>query len=256
MNEKELRQKFVNKAIEYVGVAEGSSKHKYIIDTYNKIVPLPVNYKVKYTDAWCATFVSAIAKLCGLLDVVPAECSCNRQIALAKKMGIWVENDAYVPKTGDIILYDWDDNGIGNDTGSSEHVGIVVSVSGNTIKVIEGNYNDKVGYRNIAINGRYIRGFICPKFASKATDKEIVSSLSSKRSVCQVELGILKKGSKGQSVKALQAMLVGFGYSVGSSGIDGHFGSNTESAVKKYQKAKSIEIDGIVGQNTWMKLLK
>ena len=256
MNEKELRQKFVNKAIEYVGVAEGSSKHKYIIDTYNKIVPLPVNYKVKYTDAWCATFVSAIAKLCGLLDVVPAECSCNRQIALAKKMGIWVENDAYVPKIGDIILYDWDDNGIGNDTGSSEHVGIVVSVSGNTIKVIEGNYNDKVGYRNIAINGRYIRGFICPKFASKATDKEIVSSSSSKRSVCQVELGILKKGSKGQSVKALQAMLVGFGYSVGSSGIDGYFGSNTESAVKKYQKAKSIEIDGIVGQNTWMKLLK
>lgn len=256
MNEKELRQKFVNKAIEYVGVAEGSSKHKYIIDTYNKIVPLPVNYKVKYTDAWCATFVSFVAKECNLLSIVPAECSCQRQIELWKKLGRWEENDAYVPSVGDIIYYSWTDNGSGDCKNASDHVGIVVLVSGSTIKVIEGNKNDSVSYRNITVNGRYIRGYGKPNFASKATDKEIVSSSSSKRSVCQVELGILKKGSKGQSVKALQAMLVGFGYSVGSSGIDGHFGSNTESAVKKYQKAKSIEIDGIVGQNTWMKLLK
>ena len=58
MSKSQLRQKFVNEAIKYVGVKEGSAKHKYIIDTYNKIVPLPSGYKVKYTDAWCATFVS------------------------------------------------------------------------------------------------------------------------------------------------------------------------------------------------------
>ena len=64
MTEKELRENFVSKAISFVGSNEGSSKHKYIIDTYNKIVPLPVNYKVKYTDSWCATFVSFVAKAC------------------------------------------------------------------------------------------------------------------------------------------------------------------------------------------------
>ena len=35
-----------------------------------------------------------------------------KMIALAKKMGIWVENDSYVPDSGDYILYDWQDNGI------------------------------------------------------------------------------------------------------------------------------------------------
>lgn len=38
------RQNFVNTAISYLGVVEGSEKHKYIIDTYNKISPLPQGY--------------------------------------------------------------------------------------------------------------------------------------------------------------------------------------------------------------------
>lgn len=81
------RQNFVNTAISYLGVVEGSEKHKYIIDTYNKISPLPQGYKVKYTDSWCATFVNAIAKFCGLLNIIPAECSCPRQITLWQKLG-------------------------------------------------------------------------------------------------------------------------------------------------------------------------
>ena len=48
-------------------------------------------------------------------------------------MGIWVENDAYTPSTGDMTLYDWDDNGVGDNTGSADHIGIVVSVSVKTL---------------------------------------------------------------------------------------------------------------------------
>ncbi len=258
MNEKELRQKLVDEAIKYIGVKEGSSKHKYIVDTYNKISPLPVNYKVKYTDAWCATFVSFIAKQCGLLDIVPAECGCERQIELWKKLGRWEEKDSYKPSVGDIVYYDWQDNGVGDNKGHSDHVGIVVSVSNNMIKVIEGNMDDKVGYRNIAVDGKTIRGFGKPNFASKATKTSSVnnSNSSSKGSACSVELSILKKGSKGQSVKALQAMLKGFGYSIGLSGIDGHFGTSTEKAVKKYQEKEKLSVDGIVGVATWTSLLK
>lgn len=84
-------------------------------------------------------------------------------------MGIWVENDAYKPSAGDMILYDWQDSGSGDNTGSADHIGIVVSVSGSTIKVIEGNMSNAVGYRNIAVNGKYIRGFVTPKYSSKAT---------------------------------------------------------------------------------------
>ena len=88
---------------------------------------------------------------------------------LAKQKGIWVESDSYTPKQGDLILYDWDDTGSGDASSGADHIGIVVSVSGKSIKVIEGNNGDAVAYRTIQVNGRYIRGFVTPKYASKAT---------------------------------------------------------------------------------------
>ena len=83
-------------------------------------------------------------------------------------MGRWAEDDAYIPAPGDYIFYDWDDSGLGDNTGWPEHVGIVVSVTGNVIRVIEGNKNDAVGYREVMVNGRYIRGYGVPDYASKA----------------------------------------------------------------------------------------
>lgn len=94
------------------------------------------------------------------------------EVVMLKNMGIWVENDAYTPSAGDMILYDWDDNGVGDNTGSADHIGIVVSVSGGVIKVIEGNKSNAVGYRELAVNGKYIRGFVTPKYSSKATKEE------------------------------------------------------------------------------------
>lgn len=252
MNEKELRQNFVDKAISYLGADEGGLIHKHIIDTYNKIKPLPGGYKVKYTDAWCATYVSAIASMCGLLDIIPAECSCNRQIELWKKMGRWQEKDNYVPAVGDIIYYAWKDSGVGDCTLGSDHVGIVASVSNGRIKVIEGNYSDSVGYRTLAVNGRFVRGYGLPNFASKATSGTISSS---KESVCDVELKVLKQGSQGSAVKALQILLEGNNCKCGKSGPDGIFGGDTLLAVKKFQREKNLDTDGIVGKNTWAKLL-
>lgn len=64
-------------------------------------------------DAWCATSVSAAFIAVGLSNIFPCvECSCENMINLAISAGIWVENDAYVPDVGDVILYDWDDNGV------------------------------------------------------------------------------------------------------------------------------------------------
>ena len=72
-------------------------------------------------------------------------------------------------KVGDVILYDWQDNGVGDNMGSADHVGIVYSVSGNSFVVIEGNYSNTVKKRNLVVNQRCIRGFIAPKYSSKAT---------------------------------------------------------------------------------------
>lgn len=258
MTEKEIRQKFVNMAVSYLGTKEGSEKHKFIVDSYNCIRPLPVGYVLKTSDAWCAAFTSAMAYLCNLLDVFPAECSCNRQIELAKKMGIWVENDAYVPQPADLVLYDWNDSGAGDNTGGSEHVGIVVSVANGVIKVVEGNCDNAVNYRNIKVNGRYIRGYICPRYAAKASKEQpvVTKPTSSAKDVgIVVNLKVLKKGDKSDMVRAMQMLLVGNGCSVGKSGADGIFGEDTYKAVKKYQGRMRIAQDGIVGKNTWSMLL-
>ena len=64
-------------------------------------------------------------------------------------------------------------------------------------------------------------------------------------------LPTLKRGSKGEYVTLLQTKLVNQGYSVGSYGIDGDFGSATEKAVKQFQRDHGLTADGIVGAKTW-----
>ena len=125
-------------------------------------------YKVTYTDAWCATFVSAVAVKLGYTRIIPTECSCNYMIRGFQSIGCWVENDAYVPKAGDVIFYDWQDIGIGDNVGSSDHVGIVEKCDGRTITVIEGNISNKVGRRTLAVNGKYIRGFGVPAYTTQS----------------------------------------------------------------------------------------
>ena len=169
MTEQELRNKVVQTARGYLGSKEADGTHKKIIDGYNAHKPLARGYLVKYIDAWCATFVSFIGIVCGLTDIMPTECGCGAMIDLYKKKGRWQENDAHRPQPADIIMYDWDDNGVGDCTGYPEHVGIVKEVNGNTITVIEGNMNDAVGERTLQVNGRFIRGYCLPDYASKAS---------------------------------------------------------------------------------------
>lgn len=170
MTEAQLRQEFIGIMQEWVGLKRSNKSHAPIIDTYNEHTPLPRGYKVTYSDAYCATTVSAAAIKAELTDIMPIECSCYYLIEQAKKMGIWQENDDYVPSVGDWILYDWQDNGVGDNTGTPDHVGAVEKVVGSTITVIEGNINGGVvGRRNMVVNGKYIRGYICPKYSQKAT---------------------------------------------------------------------------------------
>lgn len=60
-------------------------------------------------------------------------------------------------------------------------------------------------------------------------------------------------GSKGDDVKELQTLLKNNGYNLD---VDGSFGPKTQAAVKAYQKANGLDVDGIVGTNTWGALTK
>lgn len=66
---------------------------------------------------------------------------------------------------------------------------------------------------------------------------------------------MLRRGDRGDSVKELQRLLIGFGYNVGTYGADGVFGADTESAVKSFQSHNGLDADGIVGPKTWRQLL-
>lgn len=206
MTEKELRSKVVATAQKYLGFKESDGSHKKIIDLYNSHKPLARGYKVRYTDEWCATYTSAIGIECGLTDIMPCECSCSKLINLYTKLGRWMETDSYKPEAGDLIIYDWEDSGKGENKNKPNHIGIVVSVSGNTIKVIEGNKNEAVAYRNIAVNGRYIRGFCLPNYASKAT----VAKPAPKPNVTDIKVGdtvMVKLGAKNYTGKGLASFV-------------------------------------------------
>lgn len=242
------RTKIVAQAQEWVGLKESDGSYKKIIDIYNSHKPLAGGYKLQYKDAWCAGFASAVAIACGAADIIPTEVGCGRHIELFKKRGIWVEDDSYVPAPGDYIFYDWKDDGIGENVEGASHVGIVEKVENGVITVIEGNYSNSVKRRTLRVNGRYIRGYGVPKYDEEPKEEK-------KESNPAAGLPMLRKGSKGDCVRALQILLIGYKYSCGAYGADGDFGPATYDAVRRFQKANGLGVDGIVGPLTWAKLL-
>ncbi len=175
MTELELRNKVVDVIRGWLGWSEANGKFRSIIDLYNTQRPLPRGYAVQYDDEWCATCVTAAGIQAGLHDIILGECGCGKMIELYRAAGRWEENDAYRPEPGDIIMYDWQDTGKGDNTGGADHVGIVEKVVGNTITIIEGNKGEAVARRTLAVNGRYIRGYCLPDYASKAEEDSEVS---------------------------------------------------------------------------------
>lgn len=279
--------KVVEQAKAWLGKKEADGTHKAIIDVYNAHKPLPNGYNVKYTDSWCATFVSAVAISLGYTDIIPIECSCQRMIELFKKAGRWAENENRTPLPGDIVFYDWEDKGTGDNQGWSDHVGIVEKLSGGKLTVIEGNYSNAVKRREIAVNGKFIRGFGIPRYdtenatqgknepvkvVNKTTTAEEYSLTAFVKEV-QKAIGAKVDGIAGVEtigktitvsaktnrlhavVKPIQKRLNALGYNCGT--VDGIAGAKFTAAVQAYQKANGCVSDGIITarNKTWKKLL-
>lgn len=178
----ELRNELIKDAESFLGAEQGSAKHKDLVNIFNKVKP--DGWAMTYSAPWCADAASAFAIYTFGVEKArkyfPLSANCGTIITKAKKMGIWVENDAYKPDKGDWVLYDWDDSGRGDNKGDPDHVGTVIKVEKSKIYVIEGNMTlrDKhgrviaksiVGERELSVNGRYIRGFATPDYAAMAT---------------------------------------------------------------------------------------
>ena len=172
MTEHELRKRVCAIMAGWVGGARGSAQHLDILKTYNEYRPLARGYRMQVKDDWCACAVSVAFIKAGIASFTGTECSCGSFITLAKARGIWIEDDAHRPEIGDAIIYAWSDDGKGDNTTGHNHIGIVTAVSdsGKSFTVIEGNMGaaSKVGTRQMTVNGRYIRGFICPDYRAIA----------------------------------------------------------------------------------------
>ena len=268
MTEKQLREYVVNEFLKWEGYNKTNGGHTKIVNLYNSLSPLPSGYSLKKSDAWCQATIGALAKQLKLEKILLPECSCNRAIALYKKAKRWEENDSYVPSIGDLVYYDWQDSGVGDNKGVADHVGMVVSVTGKTsFTVLEGNYSNSVKKRTMKVNDRYIRGFALPDYKTAAKTYKIVTSTNTNTSTnnkvntpnkvkitgCSCYLPQLKRGHVDDSVKVLQTILNYLGYNCGN--VDGSFGLETDTAIKKYQKAQGLSADGVVGKDTWKALV-
>ena len=179
------------------------------------------------------------------------------------------------PKVGDIVIFKYNCE--------FAHTGIVVGVMGDYFETIEGNTNNgntivpnggsvcKKSYYNSKLPGTK---FCTPNWSlinsipSSTTSKnwivELQAECNKQGFSKQVVDGVagpntlngcpmLQVGASGKITRILQQRLTNLGYS--TNGIDGMFGQNTKQAVMNFQKSRKMSVDGIVGKNTWSKLL-
>ena len=242
-----LVDSIINTAKTYIGTTEGSKNHREIIDLYNK-GRYSDAYQMTMNDPWCCAFVVAMFVECNAGDIIPCYAACDQMISMFKSWGRWKARSATV-NVGDIIFYDW------NADGSADHVGIVVQNRFGDLSIIEGNKTDSVSYRNVPSSYPHIIGYGVPNYDGSDGN----SSVNSTGGISDLDknyintLPLLFKGCKSIFVKVLQLLLNYYGGC--ELDLDGDFGPRTYNAVKVYQKANNIEVDGVVGRETWTQLL-
>ena len=152
-------------ATSLIGVETGTPEHLKLVKDYNSVYPLPVGYPVKSTDDWCDVFVTTVFQREGLSHLIGRECGVERHIQIFKNLGIWNEDGASTPKSGDIITFNWDQDYQQND-GWADHIGIVEYVENGLIHTIEGNSGEAgTVKRNVyRIGHGNIRGFATPRY--------------------------------------------------------------------------------------------
>ena len=179
------------------------------------------------------------------------------------------------PKVGDIVIFYYG--------GQFAHTGIVIKVNGDYFETIEGNTNNgstivpnggsvcKKSYYNSKLPGTK---FCTPDWSlinnnpSSTTSKNWITELQNEcnkqgfsKQVVDGVAGpntlngcpLLQYSASGNITRILQQRLTDLGFN--TKGIDGIFGQNTKKAVMNFQKSRNLLVDGIVGRNTWSKLL-
>lgn len=171
--------------------------------------------------------------------------SCTSMQNRMSKSDEWDEPETW-PIRGDIIFFDWDHV---SEERPLDHVGVVTEVKNGIVYYVNGNGSSStiVTRQTINLTNNTIAYWMRYKEKSNNSNSILNNNFN-------INIRLLKIGDTGKDVKSLQRLLFADGYSVGPAGDDGDFGVQTEKAVIKFQKAHSLEPDGIVGEKTFRSL--
>ena len=98
--------------------------------------------------------------VCCFAGIIPKSVACINGVNWFKDRGLWKDkSENYIPKEGDIIFFDWEDDG------SVDHVGIVIKVKNNEVYTVEGNsIDDKCRQLVYNIDSNVIFGYGVPNY--------------------------------------------------------------------------------------------
>src|SRR5262245_34320544 len=190
-------------------------------------------------EAWCDMFLAECALLAGgpeLLKLVGD----HYRTTLHAKMFIdddrWTKGDDGIRK-GDVVFFDWDNGLMPRDI---DHVGVVYAVD-DMIHTVEGNRSNRVSRFHYSKNHNRIVGYGRPRYTTEASLPQVPDF---------PEIGF----GPTLDVKSVQELLLNRGYSVGRAGVDGDFGPDTATALKRFQRRHGLTDTGTVDEKTWDEL--
>lgn len=180
----------------------GDSQKRELISYYNEncvsLVKPSRRYRMKFEDNWCAMFTSVVAHKAGLTrGQFPFEVSVFEQVKIAKEWKTFVKGSSGINE-GDLIIYDWFADG------TLDHVGIVAEVTGDYLKVIEGNYQNTVKTRYLKAASPAISGYISLQGVSVPTNETRLKRLTRAVLMGDYGDGMERKGLLGDDYLEVQ----------------------------------------------------
>lgn len=248
MTIEEAKSRLLRWAANQVGYHEGENNY----NRYAESTDLQRLYGWRpQNQPWCDIFVDA-----GFIECFGLELASrltyqpvgHGSAACRYSAGFYSANEAFysAPQVGDQAFFFCD--------GGINHTGIVESISGHIVNTIEGNSSDRVSRNAYLLGSSIIAGYGRPNWAAvigedpapedPQEDPEKPSEPVSEYCdyTYKVETHLLKKGNRGAQVKNMQILLNGHGFDCGKA--DGVFGDNTYNALRRFQEAAKIGVDG------------
>jgi hypothetical protein len=235
------------------------------VNNWNKYAEIPeveqlYGWKPQSTY-WCDTFVDACFVACFGLELTSkltyqpigsGSALCRTSADYYKEHVAFFQT----PEIGDQAFF--------FSAGDINHTGIVVRVDGGSVHTVEGNSSDSVAERVYSVNdSNRIAGYGRPNWAIVSVESidprpaDHIADDGKKADeprTYTLSMPYLSKGSSGDAVWVLQTLLQAHNISCGQYGADKDFGTDTELAVRQFQRRHALQADGIVGSETGAKL--